>query len=175
MVNDDIPRSKTQQKKHMLALQDLGAELVALNDEQLASMMLPESLHEAVTAAKRITRFEARRRQLQYIGKLMRTVDAEPIRTRLEAWKSSSREQSARLHRIERWRERLLAEEGALEEFIADHPHADAQQLRTLLRNTMRERTANKPPRSYRALFQLVRAALDHSAEDTVTHDPEQR
>lgn len=175
MVNDDIRRSKTQQKKHMLALQDLGAELVALNEEQLASMTLPDSLREAVATAKRITRFEARRRQLQYIGKLMRTVDAEPIRARLEAWKSSSREHSARLHRIERWRESLLAEEGALEEFIGDYPHADAQQLRALVRNTQRERAAHKPPRSYRALFQLIRATLEHNAEDTVSHDHEQQ
>ncbi|HET6492793.1 MAG TPA: ribosome biogenesis factor YjgA [Burkholderiales bacterium] len=175
MVNDDTRPSKTQQKKHMLALQDLGAELVALNEEQLASMTLPDSLREAVAAAKRITRFEARRRQLQYIGKLMRTIDAEPIRARLEAWKSSSREHSAQLHRIERWRERLLAEEGALAEFIGNHSHADAQQLRALLRNTQRERTANKPPRSYRALFQFIRATFEQNAEDTVTHDPEQR
>lgn len=174
MVNDDTRPSKTQQKKHMLALQDLGAELVALNEEQLASMTLPDSLREAVVAAKRITRFEARRRQLQYIGKLMRTIDAEPIRLRLEVWKSSSREYSARLHRIERWRERLLAEEGALEEFIGEHPHADAQQLRVLVRNTQRERAANKPPKSYRALFQLIRATLEQNAEDTATHDHEQ-
>ena len=175
MVNDDTRHSKTQQKKHMLALQDLGAELVALNEEQLASMTLPDSLREAVTAAKRITRFEARRRQLQYIGKLMRTVDAEPIRARLETWKSSSREHSARLHRIERWRERLLGEEGALAEFIGDHPQADAQQLRALVRNTQRERAANKPPRSYRALFQLIRATLEQDAEGAVLHGHEQR
>lgn len=162
-MTDNTRPSKTQQKKHMLALQNLGAELVALNDEQLASVALPENLREAVAAARRITTFEARRRQLQYIGKLMRTIDAEPIRARLDVWKSSSREHSARLHRIERWRERLLADESALAEFIANHPQADAQQLRALVRNTQRERAENNPPRSYRALFQLIRATLEQT------------
>jgi ribosome-associated protein len=174
MVTDDTRPSKTQRKKHMLALQDLGAELVALNDEQLASMALPENLHEAVSAAQRITSFEGRRRQLQYIGKLMRTIDADPIRERLDIWKASSREHSARLHRIERWRERLLAEESALAEFMENHPRADAQQLRALVRNTQRERAENKPPRSYRALFQFLRATFDQIGQETAAHDPEQ-
>jgi ribosome-associated protein len=175
MANDDTRLSKTQQKKRMLALQDLGAELIALNEEQLASMALPDNLREAIAAAKRITTFEARRRQLQYIGKLMRRVDPEPIRARLDVWKASSREHTARLHRIERWRERLLAEEPALEEFIGNHPHADAQQLRALVRNTQRERTENKPPRSYRALFQFIRATLEQNAEEAGLHEYEQR
>jgi ribosome-associated protein len=167
MVTDDTRPSKTQRKKHMLALQDLGAELVALNDEQLESMALPENLHDAVSAAQRITSFEGRRRQLQYIGKLMRTIDADPIRERLDIWKASSREHSARLHRIERWRERLLADESALAEFMENHPRADAQQLRALVRNTRRERAENKPPRSYRALFQFLRATLDQTGEES--------
>lgn len=160
MVTDDALPSKTQRKKQMLELQELGAELVALNEEQLASMALPDNLHEAIAAARRMTKFEARRRQLQYIGKLMRTIDAEPIRARLDAWQTSSREHSARLHRIERWRERLLAEDGALAEFVEIHPHADAQRLRALARNAQRERAANQPPRSYRALFHLLRDIL---------------
>lgn len=152
--------SKTRLKKQMLALQDLGAALVALNEEQLVSLALPDRLHEAVLAAKRVTSFEARRRQLQYIGKLMRTVDPEPIRARLDEWKASSREQAARLHHLERWRERLLADEAALAELLSAYPHADTQQLRALVRNAQRERDANQPPRSYRALFQLLRELL---------------
>lgn len=166
MVTDNARPSKTQRKKQMLAVQDLGAELLALNEEQLASLALPDNLREAVAAAKRITRFEARRRQLQYIGKLMRTIDPEPIRARLDVWKASSREHSARLHRIERWRERLLAGESALAEFVESNPHADAQQLRTLVRKTLRERSLNQPPRSYRALFQLLREVLAEGREE---------
>jgi len=174
MANDDTRPSKTRQKKRMLALQDLGAELVALNEDQLASMALPDNLREAIAAAKRITPFEARRRQLQYIGKLMRGIDPEPIRARLEVWKASSREHSARLHRIERWRERLLSEESALAEFIANHSRADAQQLRALVRNARRERAENKPPRNYRALFQLILATLEQNREEAGLHEYEQ-
>lgn len=169
MVSDDRP-SKTQQKKHMLALQALGAELAALNDAQLDSIALPEALRDAVIAARRISSFEARRRQLQYIGKLMRSVDPEPIRARLDAWKASSNGQAAQLHRAERWREEMLEGDEALDRFIAAHPHADAEQLRVLVRNTRRERAQAKPPRSYRALFRLVRDALEDK-EDAGLHE----
>ncbi|MGQ0750365.1 MAG: ribosome biogenesis factor YjgA [Betaproteobacteria bacterium] len=171
MVSDAPRPSKTQQKKHMHALQEMGAELVGLNDAQLASIALPEPLREAVMAAKRMSRFEARRRQLQYIGKLMREVDPEPIRARLDGWKASSREQTARLHRIERWRERLTEDDEALSEFIAAHPRADARQLRALVRNTRRERLEGRPPKYYRALFHAVRDTLELDTEATHTHD----
>jgi ribosome-associated protein len=158
---DEIPPSRTQLKNQMTALQDLGAELVLLNPDQLAEMALPETLHEAVAAAQRITRFEARRRQLQYIGKLMRHVDPEPIRSQLERWKASSREHTAQLHRLERWRERLLSDDTALAELAREYPRADIQRLQTLARNAKRERELNQPPRSYRALFKLLREALE--------------
>ena len=158
---DEVPLSRTQLKKQMIALQDLGSELVLLNPEQLAEMALPEPLHDAVLAARQITRFEARRRQLQYIGKLMRRIDPEPIRARLERWNASSREHTARLHRIERWRERLLTDEAALAELAREHPRADLQQLRTLVRNAKRERERDQPPRSYRALFQALREIVN--------------
>lgn len=166
-MTDDARPSKTQRKREMLALQELGAELLALNDEQLAALALPDNLRDALAAAKRITRFEARRRQLQYIGKLMRAVDPEPIRARLDLWKTPAREHTARLHQIEHWRERLLAGEAAVAEFIERHPHADAQQLRALVRGTLRERNANQPPRSYRALFQLLRDILAEERKES--------
>lgn len=149
--------SKSRRKADALALQALGAQLVALNGEQLAQVPLPESLRDAVQAAQRIHAHEGRRRQLQYIGKLMRNVDAAPIRAKIEGWQSASVEQTARLHLIERWRERLLAEPAALQAFAAEFPAADLQQLRTLIRNTQRERGQHRPPRHYRALFQWLR------------------
>jgi ribosome-associated protein len=155
----EIPPSRTRLKKQMTELQNLGAELTLLNSEQLAEIALPESLQEAVFAAQRMTRFEARRRQLQYIGRLMRQVDPEPIRAHLERWKASSREHTARLHQLERWRERLLADDAALAELARAQPR-EAQRLRTLVRNARRERDANEPPRSYRALFQLLRTII---------------
>ena len=159
-VNDEIPPSKTQRKKQMTALQDLGAELIELSEQQLAQIGLPDNLHDAVIAIRRTGKFEARRRQLQYIGKLMRTVDPEPIRAQLDIWKTTSRAHTAWLHQIERWRERLLADEAALHELVSGNPHADTQQLRTLIRNALRERELNKPPRSYRALFQVLRELM---------------
>lgn len=162
----DEPPSKTQLKKQMHALQDLGAELVAMNEDQLTAMALPDTLHDAVIEAKGITKFEARRRQLQYIGKLMRTVDPGPIRMRIDVWKATSREHTSQLHLIERWRERLLADEGALGELLSAYPHANAQRLRTLVQNTQGERHANRPPRSYRALFQLLRDTLEQGREE---------
>jgi len=156
----------------MHELQALGERLVELNAEQLASIALPENLREAVDAARRITRHEARRRQLQYIGRLMRSVDPEPIRERLKVWHGLSAEHTARLHRIERWRERLLDEEPALEEFARTYVGADIQRLRTLVRNARDERGAGRPPRSYRELFRLLRdivsetdPELDHERE----------
>lgn len=154
--------SKTQRKKQMLELQDLGVDLVALDDDQLMAMALPENLHDAVLEARRITRFEARRRQLQYIGKLMRTIDPGPIRARIDAWKIRSREHTARLHLIERWRERLLADEAALGELAASYPNTDAQQMRALVRNAQRERRLDAPPKSYRALFQALREIISN-------------
>ena len=159
-MSDDLP-SKTQRKKQMHDLQALGAELVELNDQQLASVELPERLLDAVHEARRMTKFEARRRQLQYIGKIMRDVDPEPIRSRIAAYKAISREHTTRLHLIERWRDRLLTESDALSELLREHPGADAAQLRLLVQNAARERQADQPPKSYRALFKLLNQIID--------------
>lgn len=157
---DDLP-SKSQRKRDMDALQDIGAELTELNEQQLASIELPESLLDAVLAARVMKHNEARRRQVQYIGKLMRQVDPAPIRAKINGFLSVSAEHTARLHQIERWRERLLAEPLAVSEFIATFPEADSQQLRTLIRNTTDERHRNKPPKHFRALFQMIRELIE--------------
>jgi len=161
---DDL-YSKTVRKKQMHDLQDLGAALVALTAEQLDAMDLPERLHDAVAEARRITKHEARRRQMQFIGKLMRHVDADPIRERIAALKSVSQADTARLHSIERWRERLLAEPDALTELLSAHPGADSQRLRALIRGAEEEKLAGRPPRSYRQLFQVLREVLPHDGE----------
>ena len=156
----DAAASKTRKKKDMLALQSLGVELVELNDEQLMSMQLPESLLEAVQEARRLTRHEARRRQMQYIGRLMRDIDAAPIRDRLDAWKGQGREHTAQLHALERWRDELLAGDPALARFLGEYPGADSQKLRALIRNARREQTQTLPPRSYRELFRALRETM---------------
>ena len=154
---DDEPISKTRRKQAMTDLQKLGAELVSLKQSQLDQLQLPELLLDAVLEAKRLTHNEARRRQLQYIGKVMRSVDAAPIQTQLDAWNGVNNQESARLHTIERWRERLIAEDAAAGDFLTDYPACVSQQLRTLIRNARKEHAAKRPPASYRALFRMLR------------------
>lgn len=153
--------SKTQQKKAMHALQDLGEALVALSKEQLAQLTLPENLFEAVREAQRIKSHEGRRRQMQYLGKLMRGVDPEPIQQALDAWAGRSAAANAHFHALERWRERLLAEDDALTGFLAQYPQADAQQLRALIRNARKEQAEQRPPKSFRELFQVLKGLIE--------------
>ena len=142
----------------MHELQALGADLARLPEAQLRSIELPQELREALLEAKRITSHEAKRRQMQYVGRLMRGLDPEPIRARLGEIEGSSAQATARHRRLEAWRERLLADDAALTEFAAEHPGADLQALRTLIRNARREAGEGKPPRAYRELFRTLKA-----------------
>lgn len=161
----DLPPSKTQVKKQMHELQDLGAELVALGRDQLAQLDLPEALRDAIREMHRINKFGAQRRQLQYIGRLMRDIeDTAPIVAKLNAWKGVSQQHTAHLHLLERWRDRLMEDEGALTELLTAYPEADIQRLRTLLRNARKEKEAGKPPKNYREIFQLLREVIPADA-----------
>lgn len=162
--------SKTRRKQAMHALQDLGEALVGLSPERFAALDLSEPLREAVHDAKRLKGFEARRRQLQYIGRLMREVDPEPIRARLAAWEGNSRAHAAWLHDLERWRERLLADVEALTELARTCPGADLQRLRTLVRNARAEAEAGKPRRQYRALFRALKELMPEPGPDEAVH-----
>jgi len=157
-MQDEIV-SKTRRKQEMHDLQALGAELVGLSAAHLERMVLPAELAQAVRAARRIASHEARRRQVQYIGKLMRGIDAEPIRAQLAAVHGGSAQERARHQRLEHWRARLLEDDGALTEFFQAHPASDLQQLRALIRNARREQAAARPPRAYRELFRVLREA----------------
>jgi ribosome-associated protein len=152
--------SKTQRKKQVHALQDLGAELVELGAEQLAAIELPDTLRDAVMEARTITKFEARRRQLQYIGKLMRRVDPAPIRAALDACQAPSRSHALLHKRIEAWRERLLDDPNALGALVAENPRADPRHLESLVASALREREANRPPRAFREIYQALHALL---------------
>jgi ribosome-associated protein len=151
--------SKTQRKREMHALQALGAALVELPPAQLQALPLPEELAAAVREARRIASREARRRHLQYIGRIMREVDAEPIRAALEDLQGRSGASRARHRRIEQWRDRLLGDDGALTEFAREHAEADLQVLRTLIRNARAEIAARRAPHAQRALFRALREA----------------
>lgn len=169
----DNHKSKTRRKQEMHDLQEIGEQLVALNKDKLEKLHLPESLLDAVMEAKRLTRHEAVRRQMQFIGKLMRSVDAAPIKAQLDAWNGVSRAETARLHLVENWRDRLLQNDQAINELATEFAGADLQQIRTLVRNAHRELAANKPPKSSRALFKLLREIIlpDTQAE---TDQPEE-
>ena len=157
--------STTQRKRQMHALQALGEMLVALPAERLAELDLPEALREALLHARQISKWGARRRQMQYIGKLMREVDAAAIRSRLDGWKHAAARDIARLHRAEHWRDRLLEDESALGALLEHHPGADVQRLRTLIRNARQEAQTSPPPRSARALFQALRELIAQETE----------
>lgn len=148
--------SKTKQKEVMHELRDLGAELVELSVGQMKRINLPENIFDAVRDCQKITAHGARRRQIQYLGKLMRSVDDEPIRAGLALLRGESSAETARLHRLERLRVRLLEDEAVLTEIAAQWPGVDLQHLRTLRRNALKEKENNKPPKNFRAIFQIL-------------------
>ncbi|UDM51406.1 ribosome-associated protein [Cupriavidus sp. MP-37] len=161
---DDEPKSKSQRKRDMTALQDLGAELEALAKDRLARVPMPETLADAIHEARRINSHEGKRRQMQYVGKIMRGLEdeeVEVIRQALEGFKGTSKAETARMHLIERWRELLLADDAALTRFLAEHPGIDVQALRNTIRNARKEKELGKPPRYFRELFQAIKTALD--------------
>ena len=154
--------SKTQRKQAMEELQTLGEALVALPTDRLKKTNLPDDLRSAILEAQRMTKLdEARRRQMQYIGKLMRGVDAEPIRAALSEARGDSAAETARMHRFERLRTDLLADEKVLHTIASLYPGADLQYLRTLRRAALKEHEQNKPPRNFRALYQALKALDD--------------
>jgi ribosome-associated protein len=156
--------SKSAAKRAMSELQVLGTELVGLSTDQLKKVDLPDDLRTAVRAAQRITQHEAHRRQLQYIGKLMRSIDPEPIQAALDEINGVSAAATARMHALERLRTRFLADEKVIGEIAEAHPGADLQHLRQLRRNALKEQELGKPPRAFRELFRVLRE-LEESCE----------
>ena len=157
----DEEKSKSQVKREMHDLLALGTELVKLPKEQLAKITLPENVHDAIIEAQRIPQHGAHKRQLQYIGKLMRSADAALIREQIDTLEGHSKQAATALHHIERWRDRLLEEgDTALELLLEEYPLADRQYLRQSIRNAKKEMQANKPPKTARGLFKYLRELL---------------
>jgi ribosome-associated protein len=165
------PISKTKLKAEANAAQSIGKSLVGLPKDKLIKLALPEALFDAVIEAKRLTANGAIRRQMQYLGRLMRDIDAAPIVEQLQAWEGKNTQENARFHGMERWRDRLVAEPAALQEFLAIYPKADIQQLRTLIRNAQKELAANKPPKSSRELFKLIREVIEADSSKHIAND----
>lgn len=172
--DDDLPKSKSQRKRDMTALQDLGVELEALAKDRLARVPMPEALSDAILAARKITSHEGKRRQMQFVGKVMRSLDddeVEAIRAALEGFKGTSKAETARMHLMERWRDLLLADDAALTKFLGEHPGVDVQTVRNIIRNARKEKELGKPPKYYRELFQVIKAALDADNADNAGGD----
>ncbi|MFW5431429.1 MAG: ribosome biogenesis factor YjgA [Methylophilaceae bacterium] len=160
--------SKTQRKAEADAQQMVGKKLIDLTKDQISKLNLDESLHEAILEAKRLKSNGAIRRQLQYIGKLMRNTEIEPITEQLARWEGKNNEENARFHALERWRDRLIndpASSDVLQDFLKQYPNAEIQQIRTLSRNALKEQSANKPLKSSRELFKLLREISDNQQQ----------
>jgi ribosome-associated protein len=156
--------SKTKRKQEMHALQALGVELVALPESLLNDMALDPPLLAAILETKRTKTHGGIRRQMQYIGRLMRDVDPAPIRERLAGLRGESAQAAAAHRRLEALRASLMEDDDALTKFAAAHPQADLQALRALLRNARKEQKEGKPPRAYRELFRFLKNAEAQAA-----------
>jgi ribosome-associated protein len=164
--------SKSQLKREMTALQKLGEALVDAPRDRVKKVPMPEDVLEAILECQQISSHEGRRRQLQFVGKKMRTLSEEEtaiIQKTVDGWRGTSKAEAAALHAVERQRERLLADDNALTDLCAQHPILNVQQLRTLIRNARKEQADNKPPKAYREIFQILkslRAPTDDQVSD---------
>ena len=152
--------SKSQLKREMTALQELGEELVSQPKDRVMRVPMPEDVREAILECQKIKDHEGRRRQMQYVGKKMRTLEEDEIaaiQRVIDSWKGASKAETAAMHALERRREKLLADDNALTELKAEFPEADVQQLRTMIRNARKEQAENKPPKAYREIFQTLK------------------
>ena len=168
-------RGRSKRKRATHEITDLGVELVKLGAEKLNALSLPEPLREAISQARRIDSFIAERRQALYIGKLMRRLDEETlaaIRSVVNVDRAQAARATAQLHRAERWRDELVADDAALERWLVEYPKTDAQQLRALIRQVRKDAKVELKPgeaprkgRGYRQIFDIVRAALAGTAD----------
>ncbi len=142
-------------------------ELTKLSSDTLKKIGLDEDWFVAIATYKKITSNSALKRQAQFIGRLMRDTDPAPIEAYLAKLRGDNAAHNAFLQRVEQARTRLLADDGAITQFMADFPQADAGKLRTLIRNTKKEQEQNKPPKNFRALFQEIKAVMEGGQSDS--------
>ena len=157
--------SKTQLKQDMHELQALGEQLATLSNDKLDQLGLPESMRDALDELKRVGKHEATRRHMQFIGKLMRDIDPEPIRAQIDRWEMGTRANKAAFKASERWRDRLLAEPGALAEFAAQQPEIDRAALDEQLKRARLQATRGEAPAAARQVFRVIYRALTRLQE----------
>jgi ribosome-associated protein len=158
---EDFGPSKSEIKRKMLARQDLAKTLSELSSDAIKSLPVDENLREKLLETEKIKTFGAIKRHTLYLGKLMRAYDDDEIAAiheRLDALQGVNKAEIAKMHFLERLRDELLAQDTRLTQFIAEHPGIDVQELRTLIRNARREKDLNKPPKSFREIFQLLKS-----------------
>lgn len=156
--SDDEPVSKSQLKREMHALQQLGEMIIAMTPAERARLPLSDDMLAAVEETARIRSHEGRRRHMQYVGKVMRRENLAAIQAVYDELEQEQLRRDHAFHRLEKWRDRLLEEgDAAVEAFITDYPEVDRQALRQLIRNAQRESIKGKPPASARKLFKLIR------------------
>jgi ribosome-associated protein len=169
--------SKSEMKRQSDALQKMGEILVESPRDRVKRVPMPEDVLDAILACQSITNHEGRRRQMQFVGKKMRTLDeaeVAEIQRAIDSWKGASKAETAAMHALERRREKLLTDDKALTTLLAENPELDVQHLRTLIRNARKEQAENKPPKAYREIFQILKqvdakgrkAAADDAGED---------
>ncbi len=169
--------SKSQLKREMTALQKLGEILVEAPRDRVKKVPMPEDVLDAILACQQITSHEGRRRQMQYVGKKMRTLEEAEvavIQKTVDSWRGASKAETAALHAIERQREKLLADDAALTALRDRHPGIDLQQLRTLIRNARKEQAEHKPPKAYREIFQILKSLHAPAAKGDSDNDDEE-
>ncbi|MFJ3045252.1 ribosome biogenesis factor YjgA [Herbaspirillum chlorophenolicum] len=152
--------SKSQLKREMEALQKLGEALVAEPRDRVKRVPMPEDVRDAILECQQIKDHEGRRRQMQYVGKKMRTLEEDElaiIQKTIDSWRGASKAETAAMHALERRREKLLADDSALTDLLTQHPEVDVQHMRTLIRNARKEQAENKPPKAYREIFQILK------------------
>ncbi len=152
--------SKSQLKREMTGLQKLGQELVDQPRDRVKRVPMPEDVRDAILECQTIKDHEGRRRQIQFVGKKMRTLDEAEvalIQKTIDSWKGASKSETAAMHALERQREKLLANDAALTELMAQNPELDVQHVRALIRNARKEQAENKPPKAYREIFQILK------------------
>jgi ribosome-associated protein len=152
--------SKTEMKRLSDELQALGKELVEAPRDRVKRVPMPEDVRDVILECQNIKNHEGRRRQMQFIGKKMRTLSDEEvaaIKRTIEGWKGASKADTAALHALERRRDKLLVDDKALTVLLEEAPHLDVQHLRTLIRNARKEQAENKPPKAYREIFQILK------------------
>ncbi|MCM2566827.1 MULTISPECIES: ribosome biogenesis factor YjgA [Janthinobacterium] len=152
--------SKSELKRQMTVLQKLGEELVNEARDRVKRVPMPEDVRDAILECQQIKDHEGRRRQLQYVGKKMRTLDEDEvaaIQRTIDSWKGLSKADTANMHAMERRRDKLLTDDKALTVLLSENPELDVQHLRTLIRNARKEQAENKPPKAYREIFQILK------------------